>query len=97
MKLSPELEAYREQIRRFVEKEVEPRSRWIEEHDAIPDDLMAKAGELGLFGITIPGQYGGLGLDLAGKCMVEEELGRTNYGFSCVIANHTGISTNGIV
>ncbi len=97
MTLSPEVEAFREQIRRFVEKEVEPRSRWIEEHDAIPDDLMAKARELGLFGITIPEQYGGTGLDLAGKCMVEEELGRSNYGFSCIIANHTGISTNGIV
>jgi acyl-CoA dehydrogenase len=97
MKLSPEVEAFREQVRRFVEKEVEPRSRWIEEHDAIPEDLMAKARELGLFGITIPEEYGGTGLDLAGKCMVEEELGRSNYGFSCIIANHTGISTHGIV
>ncbi len=59
MKLSPETEEFRQQIRRFVEKEVEPRSRWIEEHDAIPDDLMAKARELGLFGITIPEEYGG--------------------------------------
>jgi acyl-CoA dehydrogenase len=97
MRLSPEVLAFRDQIRRFVEKEVEPRSRWIEEHDTIPDDLMAKARELGLFGITIPEEYGGIGLDLAGKCMVEEELGRTNYGFATVIANHTGISTHPIV
>jgi len=97
MKLSPEVLALRDEIRRFVEKEVEPRSRWIEEHDTIPDDLMAKARELGLFGITIPEEYGGIGLDLAGKCMVEEELGRTNYGFATVIANHTGISTHPIV
>ena len=65
------------------------RSRWIEEHDAIPDDLMAKARELGLFGITIPEEYGGSGLDLAGKCAIEEELGRSNYAFSTIIANHT--------
>ena len=97
MKLTAEVEAFRGEVRRFVEKEVEPRSRWIEEHDAIPDDLMAKARELGLFGITIPEQYGGSGLDLAGKCAIEEELGRSNYGFATVIANHTGISTNGIV
>ena len=97
MKLPPEAEAFREQVRRFVEKEVEPRSRWIEEHDAIPDDLMAKTRELGLFGITIPEQYGGSGLDLAGKCAIEEELGRSNYAYSTIIANHTGISTTPIV
>ncbi len=92
--LSPEIERFREELRRFAEKEVEPRSRWIEENDAIPDDLMGKARELGLFGITIPEEYGGIGLDLAGKCAVEEELGRSNYGFATVIANHTGISTH---
>ena len=97
MKLSPEVERFREELRRFAEKEIEPRSRWIEENDAIPEVLMVKARELGLFGITIPEEYGGLGLDLAGKCMVEEELGRSNYGFATVIANHTGISTHPIV
>jgi len=85
------------ELRRFIEAEVEPRSRWIEENDAIPDDLMAMARDLGLFGLTIPEAYGGIGLDLAGKCAMEEELGRSNYGFSTVIANHTGISTKGIV
>src|SRR4030095_580392 len=97
MSLSPEAEEYRQQIRRFVEREVEPLSRWIEEHDAIPEELMAKARAIGLFGITIPEEYGGAGLDLAVKCAIEEELGRSNYGFATVIANHTGISTNGIV
>jgi len=85
------------EIRRFIEAEVEPRSRWIEEHDTIPEDLMQMARDLGLFGLTIPEQYGGIGLDLAGKCAIEEELGRSNYGFSTVIANHTGISSKGIV
>ena len=85
------------ELRRFIEAEVEPRSRWIEENDTIPDDLMGMARDLGLFGLTIPEAYGGIGLDLAGKCAMEEELGRSNYGFSTVIANHTGISTKGIV
>jgi acyl-CoA dehydrogenase len=56
-----------------------------------------KARELGLFGLTIPEEYGGIGLDLAGKCAVEEEMGKTNYGFATLIGNHTGISTAGIV
>ncbi|MCC7486765.1 MAG: acyl-CoA dehydrogenase family protein [Burkholderiales bacterium] len=97
MSLGPELEAYRAELRRFVAREVEPLTRWIEENDAIPGELMRKAAALGLFGLTIPEAYGGLGLDLDGKCMVEEELGRSSYGFATVVANHTGISTHPIV
>jgi len=97
MTLTPEVQMLCNEVRRFVRDEVDPRSRWIEENDAIPEDLLQKARELGLFGITIPVEYGGSGLDLAGKCAIEEELGRTNYGFATVIANHTGISTRGIV
>ena len=86
-----------DEVRRFIQKEVEPRSRWIEEHDEIPAELVQKARELGLFGLTIPEQYGGIGLDLAGKCAIEEEMGKTNYGFATLIGNHTGISSTGIV
>ena len=97
MELSSEVQMFCNEVRRFVRAEVDPRSRWIEENDEVPEDLLQKARELGLFGITIPVEYGGSGLDLAGKCAIEEELGRTNYGFATVIANHTGISTRGIV
>lgn len=97
MSLKPEVTVLCAEIRRFIQKEVDPRARWIEENDAIPDDLMRKARELGLFGLTIPEEYGGIGLDLAGKCAVEEEMGRTQYGFATVIGNHTGIGTTGIV
>jgi acyl-CoA dehydrogenase len=86
-----------DEVRRFIREQVDPRSRWIEENDAIPDDLLQMAREVGLFGLTIPEQYGGSGLDLAGKCAIEEEMGRTNYGFATLIGNHTGISTTGIV
>lgn len=97
MNLTPEVRRLCEEVRRFIQKEVDPRSRWIEEHDAIPDELLRMAREMGLFGLTIPEQYGGIGLDLAGKCAIEEEMGRTNYGFATVIGNHTGIATTGIV
>ena len=97
IELSSEVRQFCEALRRFVEHEVEPRSRWIEEHDEIPDELMRMARELGLFGITIPEEYGGAGFNLAAKCAVEEELGKSNYGFASVIANHTGIATTGIV
>ena len=97
MELKPEVRQLCDEIRRFIRNEVDPRSRWIEEHDEIPADLLQQARELGLFGLTIPEEYGGIGLDLAGKCAVEEEMGKTNYGFATVIGNHTGISSTGIV
>jgi acyl-CoA dehydrogenase len=97
MPLTAEVRMLCDEVRRFIREQVDPRSRWIEENDAIPDDLMQMAREMGLFGLTIPERYGGSGLDLAGKCAIEEEMGRTNYGFATVIGNHTGISTTGIV
>ncbi|OGA54442.1 MAG: acyl-CoA dehydrogenase [Betaproteobacteria bacterium RIFCSPLOWO2_12_FULL_62_13] len=97
MQLSAEVRMLCDEVRRFIRDEVDPRSRWIEEHDTIPDDLVQKARAIGLFGLTIPEEYGGSGLDLAGKCAIEEEFGKTNYGFATLIGNHTGISTAGIV
>jgi acyl-CoA dehydrogenase len=97
MPLSQEVRLLCDEVRRFIRDEVDPRSREIEEQDAIPDDLLQKARDMGLFGLTIPEEYGGSGLDLAGKCAIEEEMGKTNYGFATVIGNHTGISTTGIV
>ena len=94
---TPEVVAFRDEVARFLRKEVDPRSRQIEEDDAIPDELMKLAREMGLFGLTIPEEYGGSGLTLAGKCAIEEAMGSTNYGFATVIGNHTGISTAGIV
>ncbi len=95
--VTPEVRALCDEVARFLRKEVDPRSREIEETDAIPDELMKLAREMGLFGLTIPEEYGGSGLTLAGKCAIEEEMGKTNYGFATVIGNHTGISTAGIV
>src|SRR5512147_757074 len=97
MPLSTEVQLLCDEVRRFIRDEVEPRSHWIEENDAVPDELVQMARDMGLFGLTIPEEYGGSGLDLAGKCAVEEEMGKTNYGFATLIGNHTGISTAGIV
>ena len=96
MQTPEEVQSLCDELRRFLVKEVDPRSRWIEENDTIPDDLLQKTRELGLFGLTIPEEYGGIGLDLAGKCAIEEVMGSTNYGFATLIGNHTGISTTGI-
>src|SRR5688572_17733128 len=97
MDTRPEVRQLCDEIRRFIRAEVDPRSRWIEENDEVPADLIDKARGIGLFGLTTSEEYGGIGLDLAGKCAGEEEMGKTNYGFATLIGNHTGISTTGIV
>jgi len=97
MQLKPEVQALCDELSRFLVSEVDPRALEIEASDAIPADLHQKARGMGLFGLTIPEQYGGVGLDLAGKCAVEEVMGLTHYGFATVIGNHTGISSTGIV
>jgi len=92
-----ELETIRRSVREFVENEVFPREEIIEEEDRIPEELIEGARQLGLFGTSIPEQYGGLGLNMVGKCIVGQELGRGHAGFSGYLGAHTGIGTSGLV
>ncbi|MHB1126228.1 MAG: acyl-CoA dehydrogenase family protein [Bacillota bacterium] len=84
-------------IRDFVENEVDPLAARIEEEDRIPEALLKKAGDIGLFGLSIPAEYGGAGIDMFCKCLLYEELGRTVNAFTSVIGSHTSIGTIGIV
>ncbi|MCK2021158.1 acyl-CoA dehydrogenase family protein [Peribacillus frigoritolerans] len=95
--LTKEMQQMKEMIRNFVEREVEPFAIQIEEDDAIPEHLVEKAKDLGLFGISIPEQYGGIGLNAVGKATVLEQLGRTHNGFVSLISAHTGIGSTGLV
>ncbi|MEB2629323.1 acyl-CoA dehydrogenase family protein [Peribacillus frigoritolerans] len=95
--LTKEMQQMKEMIRNFVEREVEPLAIQIEEEDAIPGHLVEKAKDLGLFGISIPEQYGGIGLNAVGKATVLEQLGRTHNGFVSLISAHTGIGSTGLV
>lgn len=84
-------------IRDFIDHEVDPRAMEIEETNEIPADIMEKTKEMGLFALSVPEQYGGLGLSMVGKCAVLEEIGRTHNGYTTVIGGHTGIGGVGIV
>ncbi|WP_106496449.1 acyl-CoA dehydrogenase family protein [Lentibacillus sp. Marseille-P4043] len=95
--VADELQQMKTMIRNFVEKEVEPYAQQIEEEDAIPQHLIEKAKELGLFGMSIPEEYGGIGLNSVGKAIVLEQLGRTHNGFVSLISAHTGIGSTGLV
>lgn len=84
-------------IGNFVQKEVEKVAMEIEENDEIPEHIIKMSKEMGLFGLGIPEEYDGLGLDMVGKCAIYEELGKTHNGYTTLIGAHTGIGSVGIV
>lgn len=92
-----DVELMRRSVRDFVDSEVEPFAQKIEEEDEIPDGIIQKAKDMGLFGLSIPEEYDGAGLSMTGKCLIFVELGRTNNGFTTLLGAHNGIGSAGIV
>ncbi len=79
--LDETLSEMREQMRRFAQAEVLPHAHeWHLENEYIPQELIAKLGELGVFGLTLPEAHGGLGLGKEAMCVVSEELSRGYIG-----------------
>lgn len=72
---------YLNKIRTFVDNELDPISSEVDESDQIPLLILQRMAELGLVGVSVPGKYGGLGLNNVESCMVAEVLGRTNHCF----------------
>ncbi|MBT2644153.1 acyl-CoA dehydrogenase family protein [Bacillus sp. ISL-41] len=84
-------------VRDFIQSEVEPVAMQIEEEDKIPENIIQLSREMGLFGLSIPEEYGGLGIGMVEKCALYEEIGQTHNGYTTLIGAHTGIGTVGIV
>jgi acyl-CoA dehydrogenase len=95
--ISEEWQGLIDTLRSFCNDQVDPRWAEIEETNVIPSELLAKAAELGLFGLSIPEEYGGLGLPMVAKALVYEQLGRTHAGFTSIIGTHCGIGVSVIV
>lgn len=96
-KLSDDILFLKNNVRDFVQNEVEPVAMEIEETDKIPEKIVEMSKEMGLFGLSIPEEYGGLGIGMVGKCALYEEIGQTHNGFTTLIGAHTGIGSVGIV
>jgi alkylation response protein AidB-like acyl-CoA dehydrogenase len=75
-------------IREFVERDVMPVASEYEHADEFPEPLVATMKELGLFGVTIPEEYGGLGLDLTTYALIQVELSRGWMSLSGVLNTH---------
>jgi alkylation response protein AidB-like acyl-CoA dehydrogenase len=83
-----EQKAIIEMVRQFVDEQIIPNAEHYDGADEYPEPIVEQLKELGLFGITIPEEYGGLGLDLTTYVMVVEELSRGWISISGVINTH---------
>jgi acyl-CoA dehydrogenase len=83
---SEEQRALREQVERFVAKEVEPHGEAWEEQGHVPREVLRRMGEMGLFGITYPAAYGGAESDLLTSLVYAEALSRSTFGGFVVTA-----------
>lgn len=87
----------REAIRRFVEERLIPNEDRLEADDAVPAEIIQDMRDLGLFGISIPEEYGGLGLSMAEEAEIIFELGHAALAYRSVIGTTVGIGSQGIV
>jgi acyl-CoA dehydrogenase len=84
-------------IERFVAERLVPLEDRVEREDAVPDELIEEMKALGLFGLTIPQAYGGLGLGVEEEVRVAIALGHTSPAFRSVFGTNLGIGSQGIV
>jgi alkylation response protein AidB-like acyl-CoA dehydrogenase len=80
--------AITEMVRQFVDNEVLPIAEEHDHEDKFPDAVVEQMKELGLFGVTIPEEYGGMGLDLTTYAMIVEELSRGWISVSGIVNTH---------
>ena len=98
MALDPEtFDALIDTVRRFVAERLRPLEGAVEEADAIPADVVQEMRELGLFGLSIAEEYGGLGLTMLEEARVAIELGRTTPAFRSTFGTNVGIGSQGLV
>src|SRR3954464_15288834 len=77
-----------EMVRRFVDEQILPQAEHYDAADEFPEPIVEQMKELGLFGVTIPEAYGGMGLDLTTYAMIVEELSRGWISISGVVNTH---------
>ena len=94
--LNDEDRQLRDTVKDYVEEVVNPVWTEIERTDRLPQNVVDRARDLGLFGLAISPEYGGLGLSVVQKAVVHEMLGRGPWGLASYISVHTGIGCTGI-
>ncbi|MCZ2499117.1 acyl-CoA dehydrogenase [Xylophilus sp. Kf1] len=91
------LEALLDSVRRFVRETLVPAEQEVADTDQIPDSIVRGMKEMGLFGLTVPESYGGLGVTMEEESLVMFELGRTSPAFRSLFGTTVGIGSQGIL
>ncbi|MEF9605183.1 acyl-CoA dehydrogenase family protein, partial [Paracoccus sp. PXZ] len=84
-------------VRRFVREVLVPQEARVADEDEIPESILRQMRELGLFGLSIPEEFGGLGLSMADEVGVIEEMGQTSPAFRSAFGTNVGIGSQGIL
>ncbi|MFI8480345.1 acyl-CoA dehydrogenase family protein [Pseudomonas sp. NPDC078700] len=84
-------------LSRFVRERLVPREAEVAENDCIPQDIVEEMKALGLFGLCIPQDFGGLGLSMEEEVLVAFELGRTSPAFRSLFGTNNGIGSQGLI
>ena len=96
--LTEEHVALRDQVARFIAKEVEPHGEAWEEQGFVPREVLRKMGALGFFGITYPAEYGGAEADALTSLVFAEALSRTTFGgFVVTVLVHSDMASPHLV
>lgn len=84
-------------VQRFISERLVPAENTVEELDEVPADIVEDMKAMGLFGLSIPVEYGGIGLSMSQECRVAFELGQTALAFRSVFGTNVGIGSQGIL
>src|SRR5512135_1391184 len=94
--LTEEQQMLRTMVRDFVNAEIKPIARKIDEDEKIPAELIQKLRDLGLLGAAFPPEYGGGGFGEMGYCLMQEEIARGDMSVATFIGAHQSIGANAI-
>ena len=95
--LSQDHETFRKVVRDFAEREIAPHvGQWDRDHH-FPVDVVQEMGELGLFGLVAPEEYGGSGADFTTLCVAIEEIGRVDQSLGATLEAGVGLGINPIL